>query len=75
MDMLLPGEMLSQTTNTRTKPMPKNNFAHPVLFDALDDLKSSCYNVLNDPEVRSDRKELAQLMLEKNGFLQPGNTI
>ena len=49
----------------------RNTFTHPFLLNALDNLKQKCYKVLQDPAVRSDRKELAQQTLDVNGFAQP----
>ena len=50
----------------------KNRLAHPLLLAALDGLKESCNSVLHDPNVCSNRKELAEQQLIVNGFLLPG---
>ena len=52
----------------------RNRFTHPFLLDAQDRLKTVCYEVLADPKVRSDRKEVASLALDINGFMQPSES-
>ena len=39
----------------------KNSISHPMVLAALDELKKSCDSVLADKDVRSDRRELAEL--------------
>ena len=47
----------------------RNSFTHPFMQQALDRMKTKCYEVLSDPNVRSDRKELAQQTLDVNGYV------
>ena len=49
----------------------KSTFEDPMMLSALDELKESCQSVLADPNVRSDRKELAEQQLYVNNFPLP----
>ena len=50
-------------------------FTHPFLLNELDVVKQSCTAVLQDPDVRSDRREIAEQALNVFGFAMPGEKL
>ena len=43
--------------------------------EALDELRESCYYMMRDPKARSNRRELAELVLHIHGFSLPSSSI
>ena len=56
-------------------PPLRINYDDDFMKEALDELRESCYYVLRDPKARSDRRELAELMLHIHGFPLPSKTM
>ena len=60
------------TLNLDSVTPRRNSFSHPFMLHRM---KTTCYEVLADANVRSDRKELAQQTLDINGYVQPSRQM